>query len=255
MENRVWGFIFFLFMLGIKNTYATIPFHSVQDSTHIAPQEIQYDKTTISPLALDENKIREYQSDDAFNYVEALPEDNWWTRLKQWINDIWSSFLRWILGGDQATGFWAVLIRLLPYLLIAGLIALIVWIFLKIDSGNLLLEKQALGKATLSDDEELIQHEDIQSLIDKALASGNYRLAIRFYYLFVLQKLSTKEYIEWQVQKTNHEYIYEIKDNHIRMQFQKVTDLYDYIWYGNFEVDETAFAKAQTTFTTLSTQL
>lgn len=255
MANRIWGFIFLLFLLGIKNVSATTPIYTIQDSTVVASQEIQYDKATIAPIELDKNKIEDYQSDDAFNYVEALPEDNWWTRLKQWLNDIWSSFLRWILGGNQATGFWAVLIRLLPYLLIAGLIALIVWVFLKIDSGNLLLEKQALGKATLSDDEELIQHEDIQSLIDKALASGNYRLAIRFYYLFVLQKLSAKELIEWQVQKTNHDYIYEIKDKQIRVQFQKVTDLYDYIWYGNFDVDETAFAKAQTTFTTLNTQL
>lgn len=214
-----------------------------------------YDDDAVTKKPLDQSQIEDYKNDDAFNYKEALPEDNWWTRFKQKLNELWNAFMRWLSGGEEAVGILAFIIRILPYLLILGLIALIVWIFLKIDSGNLLMEKIRAPETLLSDDEELIQRQDLQELIDKALASGNYRLAVRFYYLLVLQKMSGKDLIDWQVQKTNHEYIFEIEDQELRSSFRTVTDIYDYIWYGNFEVDKTAFAKAETSFKTINSKL
>ena len=104
-------------------------------------------------------------------------------------------------------------------------------------------------------DVEIIKNQDIQSLIDQALQDKNYRLAVRYYYLLTLQKLSGQELIDWQVQKTDHDYIYEIENTQLRHSFSRVTDMYDYIWYGNFEVDEFAFAKAQSAFNTVNTQL
>lgn len=229
----------------------------VQDTIiYTNPREVLvYDESEVIQRPLNQKQIQDYKNDPDFNYKEALPEDNWWTRFKQKLNELWASFLRWLSGGKEAVGIWAFFVRILPYLLMAGLLALIVYVFMKIDSGNLLMEKIKAPETLLSDDEELIQRSDLQDLIDQALASGNYRLAVRFYYLLVLQKLSGKDLIDWQVQKTNHEYIFEIKDQELRGNFRKVTAIYDYIWYGNFEVDETAFAKAETSFKTINNKL
>lgn len=228
----------------------------VQDTTYTDPREVlRYDEETITPLSLNEETIEGFKNDAEFDYSEALPDDNWWTRLKTWFSNLWSTFLNWILGGEEAVGFWAILIELLPYIGIAILIGLIVWIFLKIDSGTLLNERIKAPGVLLSDDEELIKNQDLQTLIDQALDDTNYRLAVRFYYLLILQKLSSKELIDWQVQKTNHEYLFEIEDATLRDQFRQVTDLYDYIWYGNFEVDSSAFAKAETPLKTLKNTL
>jgi len=197
----------------------------------------------------------DFQNDDDFNYKEELPEDNWWTRFKQKLSDLYNKFFDWLLGGRQAQGFWAFVVEVLPYILMVGLVVLIVWIFFKMDSGNLLMEKIKAPETLLSDDEALIQRPDLQGLIDQALANKNYRLAIRFYYIMLLQQMSGKDLIDWQVQKTNHEYIYEISDKILRKHFMKVTDIYDYIWYGNFDVDEDAFAKAESSFKTLNDKL
>lgn len=247
----------FLISLCAKETYATssIIHSKSQDSSTITHQKLQKDTATLSPVTLDQDQIQEYQTNDEFDYVEALPEDNWWTRFNQWINDIWSSFIRWIFGREEVTGFAGFLLLIAPYLIVAGLISLLIWVFLKMDTGELLFEKKLTAQAFMSDDEELIKHQDIQSLIEKAISAGNYRLAIRFYYIFALQKMSGKELIDWQVQKTNHEYIHEVKDVNIRKQFRRITDIYDYIWYGNFEVDEQSFEKAQSTFITLTNKL
>lgn len=224
------------------------------EQTYSNPREVLliYDESELTQTPVDENSIRDFQNDPDFNYIEATPEDTWWTRFKQKINDLYRAFIRWLLGGAEATGVWRFVVEVLPYLLMVGLLAFLVWIFLKMDSGKLLMEKIKAPETLLSDDEELIQRQDLQQLIDKALASGNYRLAVRFYYLLVLQKMSGKDLIDWQVQKTNHEYIFEIEDPQLRKNFRKVTDIYDYIWYGNFEVDAAAFAKAESSFKTIN---
>lgn len=254
----VWIFIF-LISLCAKKTYAATSYvfiNVAQDSIAVySLEELQKDTSTLYPVTLDEEQIKEYQEDSDFDYTVALEEDNWWTRFKQWLNDVWSSFIRWILGDGEVSGTGNVLVQLLPYIIIASLVGLLIWVFMRMDTGQLAFEKKQTAQAFLSDDEELIKRDDIQSLIDKAIAERNYRLAIRFYYLLALRKMSGKELIDWQVQKTNHEYIYEVKDPNLRNQFRRITDIYDYIWYGNFEVDENAFEKAQSSFVTLTNQL
>ena len=92
-------------------------------------------------------------------------------------------------------------------------------------------------------------------MIQAALNEQNYRLAVRFYYLLVLQKLAQKDLIDWQVQKTNADYVYEIKDNTLRGNFSRLTRIYDFIWYGNFEVNANDFAKAEKEFKTITASL
>jgi hypothetical protein len=232
----------------------TLPTPVFQEDASMA-KEIVYDTQTLPDRNLDESLIESYRNDEAFNYEVAEEADNAWTRFKQWLYDIYYSFMRWLFGDSVATGFWGGFVQLLPYILLGLFLGGLVWLFLRIDSNRLVLEKLKAPQTFMGDDEDIIQNQDIQNLIDQALKTGNYRLAVRYYYLLTLQKLSAQEQIDWQVQKTNHDYIFEIEDSKTRQHFRRVTDLYDYIWYGNFTVDASAFAKAQTAFNTLNSSL
>ena len=105
---------------------------------------------------------------------------------------------------------------------------------------------------TISMEETHIQEIDLANYINEAIASGNYRSAIRYLYLNSLKKLSASGKIDWDFQKTNGDYYREIEDVALKAQFQKVSYLYDYIWYGEFAIDEHAFAKAQLEFDSLN---
>src|SRR5690606_17047746 len=96
----------------------------------------------------------------------------------------------------------------------------------------------------LSEEEEIIRNRDISELMEKALADREYRLALRFYYLLLLQKLTEADIISYQTDKTNSEYVSEIRSESLKKDFRKATNLYDYVWYGNFEVTEADFIKA-----------
>ncbi|PHQ30311.1 DUF4129 domain-containing protein [Leeuwenhoekiella nanhaiensis] len=239
-------FFYIVVCIGLQNIAMA------QDSTVVEKpkivQEIEYDKTPATPLKFDTDQIENYTAQEEFDYVEEEAPDNIWTRFKAWINDIWRQFINWILQGEEATGFFGFLVRALPYLLIAGVVALLVWLFMKVDLGGSPLKGPDLNKVILTDEQEIIENQNIDELIEAALREKNYRLAVRFYYLLLLQKLAQKELIDWEVQKTNADYVYELKDAGLRNTFTRLTRVYDFIWYGNFEVNETDFAKAETEF-------
>ena len=225
-----------------------------QEAILSSEKELVYDTEQLDGTALDKETIDDFKNDPDYNYQEIEPEDNWLSSIRRKLSEIWNSFIRWLTGGEEAVGIFATLLGMLPYILLALLLGLLIWVFLKIDNARAVIQPNLKG-VYIGDDEEILKNEDIQSLIDAALKDKNYRLAVRYYYLLTLQKLSGKELIDWQVQKTNHEYIYEIKNNELRAQFGKLTDVYDYIWYGNFEVDEPAFAKAQLAFNKINSEI
>ncbi|MGB5944142.1 MAG: DUF4129 domain-containing protein [Leeuwenhoekiella sp.] len=241
------------FYFSLLSCYSLAGQSVAQDSS--AVREIQYDLAPVNPLPVDDDAMSEYLEDSELDYTEIEPEDNWYTRTLRWFSDLYDSIIQWLLGGEEATGFLKFVIEAIPYLIVFGVVLFLVWLFMKIDTSGSPLIGNKPGEVILSSEQEIIENKDIQQLIDEALAQKNYRLAVRYSYLLILQKLSQKEIINWQVQKTNHDYVYEIKDDSLKTQFAKVTRIYDFIWYGNFEVDDSAFAKAKQEFTKLTTAL
>lgn len=241
---------FFLFGLCLHGYAQEIE----QEETAPPERELLYDQKPLVGTSLEQETIEDFKNDPDYNYTEVEPQETWLSRLRNKLSEIWSSFVRWLTGGEEATGFLRFLLEALPFIFIGALIALVIWLFFKIDNGRAILQANHKG-VFIGDDEEIIKNQDIEALIDLALKDKNYRLAVRYYYLLTLQQLSGKELIDWQAQKTNHEYIYEIKNNDLRAQFGKLTEVYDYIWYGNFEVDENAFAKAQLAFSKINKEI
>jgi len=229
----------------------------IQDSiTAAQSQEVLYDLDSAKDLRkFSTDKIQELRNDDDFNYTEYEQPDNIWTKFKKWLGQLWSRLIQWIFGVGEVTGFLAILLKLLPYLIIIGVLVLLGWLFMKVNPRDMLFEKQEAPQIILTEDEDIIQNQDIQQLIELALRENNYRLAIRYYYLSVLKKLSDSELINWESQKTNTDYITELADDSLKNKFQNITRLYDFIWYGSFEVDETSFHKAQQKFTSITNHI
>ncbi|GGD27722.1 hypothetical protein [Hyunsoonleella pacifica] len=102
---------------------------------------------------------------------------------------------------------------------------------------------------------ENIEHADILSLIKKAENDNDYRLAIRYYYLLTLKTLSLKKHIKFEDDKTNAEYLNEISDKPFSKGFSYASYLYNYIWYGKFNLEALQYAKAKDNFTSLLNQV
>ncbi|WP_179018736.1 DUF4129 domain-containing protein [Winogradskyella forsetii] len=99
--------------------------------------------------------------------------------------------------------------------------------------------------------EENIEQIDFDKLISKALKNSNYRLATRYLYLKSLKSLANKQLIEWHYEKTNTDYLNEIKDGQLKTLFKRVSYIYDYVWYGEFPIDEASYNKNKVDFNQL----
>jgi hypothetical protein len=98
-------------------------------------------------------------------------------------------------------------------------------------------------------EEEIIDKEsDFDGLIRNALLTGNYRLAVRYHYLQVLHLLANKNQIQLAQDKTNADYVREIVNKNNQIDFAGLTLNYEYVWYGEFEIDEVLYSKLKVSF-------
>ncbi len=99
-------------------------------------------------------------------------------------------------------------------------------------------------------EEEVITPEsDVDRLIAEAVMKGNYRLAVRYWYLKTLHLLHEKNLLQMAQDKTNYQYVNELKDADLRNRFAGITLNYEYVWYGEFEVDKLLYTKLESAFT------
>jgi hypothetical protein len=115
--------------------------------------------------------------------------------------------------------------------------------------GQWIFGKNSSKKIVSTDEIERNLHEtDFEKLLKETLLAGQKRISIRYYYLWLLKKMSEKGIIKWDIEKTNSDYLYEITNETRRDEFAYLSYLYNYIWYGEFELDEATFEKAKTAF-------
>ena len=101
--------------------------------------------------------------------------------------------------------------------------------------------------------EENLKEVNFETLIEDALKEKNYRLATRYLYLKSLKLLTNKDIIEWHYDKTNSEYLNEIKNENTKSVFKRISYIYDYVWYGEFPIDEAVYNKNISDFEKINT--
>ena len=134
------------------------------------------------------------------------------------------------------------------FLIIA--IALFVYIVFKLFLSNSPFLSR--NRKNIASDIAVIEEEnasDPDSLLRNAIKNGNYRLAVRYLYLQSLKRLSERKYIEINSNKTNYEYVTEIRKHKFANEFASLTLQYEYVWYGEYPVDERLFQQIQNGFT------
>lgn len=89
---------------------------------------------------------------------------------------------------------------------------------------------------------------DPDSMLRNAIRNGNYRLAVRYLYLQTLTRLAEKKLITISSSKTNYEYLNELRKHSFANEFAMLTLKYEYIWYGEYPVDENLFQQLEENF-------
>jgi len=218
--------------------------------------KVKYDqREDLNQVSFEEESLEKYKTQDEFNYLEVEQVESWWSKFKRWLYSIFNDVWTYLFGDIEATGLIGFLLKSIPYLVIIGIVALIVWLFIKLNPGKGLGAKNNGQEVFLSEEQEIIEHKNIEALIKEALENGDLRLAVRYYYLLILRELKNHQLINYEQEKTNEDYLKEIKSSPLSNSFEKLTHLYDFIWYGNFSINPQQYKTAEEDFLTLKQQI
>jgi len=139
----------------------------------------------------------------------------------------------------------------LKYLFISLGVAAIVFIILKlagVDVRGLIKRKPVDAGIPFTETLENIHEIDFDLNIDQAIVQHNYRLAVRLLYLKALKQLSDAQLIHWQIDKTNAAYVNELTNPDQREAFAVLTRQFEFVWYGEFAINNQAFQNIRTLF-------
>lgn len=193
---------------------------------------------------LSDDIFDKYKNDPDFNYEGGPREtDDWITKIRNWI--------RHQVIILTSTKTYSTLLDILYYGLMIVAILLIIRGLIKADRRGLLFGKVNSNEIKIIETDEDISKIDFDELIANALDGKQYKLAVRYLYLKSLKMLSEKDIIELRNNKTNYQYLNEIKNSQIADSFRVTTNRFEWIWYGDFPVDEDIIKNSQTEFNKL----
>lgn len=204
-----------------------------------ADQTIETDQSNIHVERVPKEKIEDFRNDNAFNYMVVEHSGfDFWSLFWYWFNKILAK-----LFSDAGAA---------PYIRYLLMFLAIAFVVYKIAGGNFTgifsFNKKVKSANGFDYFEEDIHQSDIDKKLNEAIRDKNYRDAIRYYYLILLKKLDAIEFIQWEIGKTNRDYQKELQNKSILDDFIKLSGVYEYSWYGNFEVNENQFARWQAGF-------
>ena len=199
------------------------------------PEDVFLEKN-ISVQELDKKKWEEITSDMDYSgkRVELKEEEG---KKEDSFGD---EFFRERNVSSGGSAFGAGLFKIFAIIFLVAVVVMVLLFLIKDGlPKNEKIEKSAI---TLENIEENIHETDLEKFIRAAKEKGDYALAMRLYYLAIIKEMSLKKLIKWKRDKTNGEYLRELRSSNFFTEFNEVTNIFERIWYGGGKIDAGTFA-------------
>jgi hypothetical protein len=134
------------------------------------------------------------------------------------------------------------------FLVVAGILFLIAKILQNMSTTPVLSTGDKTY--TLEEVEEKMMEIDLDGILREAVLARDFRLALRINFLIIIKTLTLSGKIAWAREKTNWEYLNEIKDMLVAHKFRIIIVSFESIWYGEHSVSEEQFNSLQASYNT-----
>ena len=188
--------------------------------------------------------LHDLQTDRAYQYgTDAPPPDNPVARFFDWLFRKLGEFF----ASEAYQNVW-------QYVILAAIAGGVIYLLTKAEVLNFLFPKKAQSHGLDYESiGENIHEIDFNAAIEEALTQRNFRLAVRLLYLQTLKHLTDAGKISYKPDKTNRQYVYELASSPLQADFEALTRQFEFVWYGDFPVDESRFTALQAQFRQFNT--
>ncbi|MBB6332082.1 hypothetical protein HNP24_003074 [Chryseobacterium sediminis] len=252
--NRIFFFILLFFSLGLvqaqddnsadeylgDSLYTTGHYRNMLRADSVLMKN-PVSENTAYPKTFKENIPSRYKGNE-FDYSVSKPRESFFQKLMRKLNQI----IQGIFGETALTKsgeFTAILIRLFAIILVGFLLYFIIKYIMGKDGNFIFGKKNKKLDLNVQELHENIHEINFPESIAKFELAGDYRSAVRYQFLFALKKLSDKKLINWNPEKTNKDYATELKAPHLKNDFSNLSYIFDYVWYGEFSIEEQSYQK------------
>lgn len=77
-----------------------------------------------------------------------------------------------------------------------------------------------------------LPEDTLRTLLEQAIVQGRFSTAVRIYFLRVLQELQHARHIRWKKDKTNRDYLREIREPDLASEFRTLAHFFERVRYG-----------------------
>jgi len=186
-----------------------------------------------------DEKVKEKKKKEEENNVEEIEENSSWN-IVEFFNGIFTSPLGKIISIT-------IIIGLLVYTVIKILVVK------RNDSGKKITPINSIEN--FEEIEDNLPESDLEKYLRLALEKHDYKLAVRILFLTTIQKLNEAKIIQWKKDKTNQDYLYEMRSNLDYDQFRYLTFTYEIVWYGDTAINEEIYARLNPSFKSYNDKL
>ena len=197
----------------------------------------QQDSTTVQLRSFDQEKVLAFKKDRQFDYDKNVTSflDWLWQFIKGFFNPIEDAEI----NPDQD------LARLIGVFFLIALVVAIVFfgikVFAKSSFTGFLSGKNYKAKLEAEISDVDIRTFPFDDEIAQAEQKGHFSVALRYRYLQMLKFLEQQELIVWRQNKTNYEYWRELNGSKLEDPFKEITSVFEYSWYGQYEMDASQY--------------
>jgi hypothetical protein len=205
----------------------------------------------ISIRTFDQEKLNRLKNDSEFDYrAKQVEMESIWAKIQRLLNQYIGWIFRKLFNMNVPDiSYWIFIV------VIAVFIIVLIIKLMDINLKDSLFTPGDSGNLEYKVENENIHDLDFNHLIDESIRRSEYRTAIRYLYLFSLQKLSDHHLIDWVPGKTNREYELELQEKSVGIYFTQLGYYFEYAWYGEFELNSENFQNALKIFQVLDKAL
>lgn len=215
-----------------------------------APARAQ-ERETAQAQAQETESIRSYPADPPTRQVPDSVSE----RLKKqkeflYANDpaFWKKDQRSdALGKAGASFLTSPIFKVVMYGLLTLLIAFVLYQIIVVNN-LFIVRKSRRRKKEAGEEETALTTDQLEAGISRAVTQGQFRTAIRYYYLLTLRRLHDRNMIRLDARSTNYDYLSQMQGKKSAPDFAHLTRIYEYVWYGQHQPDASQFEKIQSGF-------
>lgn len=185
--------------------------------------------------AVPDSTVKKLQQERDFRYAN---DPSYWGSSKK-RDDSWLIRALALLQRPLAQG--------IIYLLLGALVLFILYQALSVNN-LLVFSRSSKRKKDNADMPEELMAEDLEKRVGDAIGNNDLRLAVRYLYLQTLQALGQNNFIRYNARTTNQDYVQQMRSHPGAAAFHALTQVYEYVWYGEFEPGREQFERIREDF-------